>query len=294
MKVKLFVGPALNSNSGAYRLAVLAKALDAAGSGYVPAPALRAYVMGLGVPALRYSRWLEAALILGLFVASKDRLARAGEAKVIERTQGESDIVVTFKTGPAVFIGDRALVSKGWRAAIWKEYYATTKGKPISRAIMQDITGVSPTAQLALEKQAGIAEPKKGEGKPDYKKRNYAIIQLSAKKFLPLFQQAGGRKYFAFTVRGMRYAQIAYRLPNSYHVETELPKKGRSRKINSELKQLRVVTSPAAKGRVSGRIYCDSTKQAATSKREICYTMRAKASFRSNFWTEHRHIDFGD
>lgn len=267
-----------NKNGGAYRLALFAKELDAPGSGKVRADELRSYALSLGVKEQTLDRWLRRAIELRVLIPGRGGwISRVSEAKAIAILSPG-----VTRVGRAVEIDPHDLAGKNWRAAIWKAYYATTRGNPISRATMQDITGVAPNVQRRLDIQAGIAPPEKG--KTEFKKRNYAIIQKSAKQHLSAYQEFGGRKYFAFRVKGMKYDQIAYRLPNSYHVADQLARKGRLRKINAELSN--VVTTPAAQSHPS-RIYCSTPEQAARSDRELTYTPRPLQSFRSVFWTEH-------
>lgn len=268
-----------NKNGGAYRMHLWARALDRSGCGWVRPDELHTYVLSLGVPEWSYRRWFDQAVRLGVLKPGRQGwLKRVSEANaVVSTAPGLSHVV------RAVEMDARDLAGKDWKARVMKATYALAKGKPISRDTLRDITGTAPNSQRRFDIQMGVREPEPGRG--ECKRRNYAIIQKSAKQHLAAYKEFGGERYFAFKVKGARYAQIAYRLPNSYYVKDQLARKGRLRKINAELRT--VVTTPAAIVRPS-RIYCATSQQAARSDRELTYTLRAKQSFRSTFWTEHR------
>ena len=179
VKVWPFVGISAwrNKHGGAYRLWVLAKAIDhPEGSGVVTDAELRGAARALGVHKRSFLRWLADARKLGLLETWE---RRSGIAYRISSHEKGAGALGCSDAGPRyVMIPLKRLFNnKRWRGAIWaavKTYTSRPKvieildketqqavktiqtvWSPISRASLHKITGVSKTTQIRWEEKSG-------------------------------------------------------------------------------------------------------------------------------------------
>jgi hypothetical protein len=242
-----------NGAGGAFRLWVLAKAIDSKGSGVVTDTTLRGKAAELGVHDRTYRRWRSAATSLGLF-------------EVLRRRSGETYRLASWGNGCKALgcsrVGSRYVIiqlsklfKKGWKGAIYaacltrrgspKKYIYHDKKddhvkekiitvfSPISREKIKDLTGIPATTQRRLERQAGInvwfayANAGAAPDDPD-------DIRVASEEH-PVFIY---KRRFRRSKKVIEIEDLAWQLPNVYKVPkrvAEAGQRGRSRKINAVL-----------------------------------------------------------
>jgi len=129
--------------SGALRLYFLARTLDPSGSGVVASVDLWQAAKELKVNRRTFDTWKADALRLGIFkrlnewtlrVVSQDKVFKLLNCQNIDKA--------------TAIISLKSLFSKGWRACVWAAYLkANHDEKPISQKKLQELTGVSVSAQ---------------------------------------------------------------------------------------------------------------------------------------------------
>jgi hypothetical protein len=131
---------------GAWRLWILARALDTDAKNYCEITALRQALEGMGVSERCYFYWLKAAEGWGLL-----RLAH-GNAYYM----AEHKAALVFRAHPdakKATIDLGSLFKKGWKNEVWAAYIrANHNGEQISRKKLHDITGVGTTRQRGVDR----------------------------------------------------------------------------------------------------------------------------------------------
>lgn len=242
-----------NDAGGPFRLWVLAKSIDPKGSGVITDTTLRGKAADLGVHERTYRRWRSAAISLGLF-------------EVLRRRSGETYRLASWGNGGKALgcsrVGSRYVIiklsklfKKGWKGTIYgaqmtrrgsphKYSYHDKKDdkvkekiimvfSPISREKITALTGIPPTTQRRLERQAGIkvwfAYANVGPAPDDLDD-----IRVASEDH-PAFIY---KRRFRKSKKIVEIEDLAWQMPNVYKVPkraAEAGQRGRSRKINAVL-----------------------------------------------------------
>jgi hypothetical protein len=266
--VKVYAGLAAAALRGghhmAYGLWSLARSLDLAGSGKIGDADLREAAAGVGWSDYKYRRARHEAMHLGMMQLSDDVLY----LRSLEKTALalKADRIGVIPIGVSV---EALATTKGLRAALRDVYLAQTNSpRPISRAAIQAVTGLSPSTQSRMNKlnRERVAVV-----------HNFARLQ---KHFDPA-HLAGAKE-----IEPAAYAKAGAlwrTLPNTYDVsEVEYPRlrRGRSRKAQCALNHLRSVELvPNAAGERSNlkpaRMYHETREQAFQALKMIGRGKRA-------------------
>ena len=214
---------------GAFRLYILAKALDNQGLGKIPRAELRAFALHLGLNPRTYQRWSNQAERRGVLsfyqVKSGEWWINLQSPAKLCHALGWDAIGKKMQIDPALLIG------KGWKANVWTSVSAGRHGRQISRERLQKAYNVPARTQTYRDNQADVS-----------RQANYAntgIIANSADvnawqenntQWKGLFRASNGRLY--------------RRLPDTRATDrVVLIGTGRSRKALSELRHLQDITA---------------------------------------------------
>jgi len=239
-----------NSIGGAVRLWMIAKHINnPGGCGVLPTKELKRYaVKGLGIKRALYDTWLNGAILAGLLSKHGDNIRIAGMARAVL-------LIGLEKIKQPVYINIGALVRPGWFPQVWAAWLKVNgfTDRPISRAKLRELSGVSERNQRELERLAGVVN-----------RANYAIDEN-----LPADNLAGARDFHhpgAFRYKNV----IAWRLPNSREVnqDVKIAAKGSTRRTNKRLAFLLSNSSNKA-GRDLVRLYNQNDKQLKNTKNKI-------------------------
>lgn len=240
------------NRGGAFRVWLLAKALDQAGSGWISRAQLWGFIGELGIGERKRRRWITDSLSVGLIAESK---RRGGEEVYILSSLAAAAEKLECKTigRPALLTVNR-LISEGWRSYVWSAYLATLKGRPMSQACKESVTGIEKRTQRNYQngyrrkgKNGEVVEilPPFGEAR-----RNYAKTSLTADHLAGVKEH--GRQS-AFVTRGRAWKHripdiheadyffrhfVMFRLPDIRTVPifvSQPSPKGRSRKAQKQL-----------------------------------------------------------
>lgn len=208
---------------GAWRLYVLAKALDKNGLGMIARDDLKAWLLSLGVNVRTFERWIKQARNYGLII---DVQAQSGEWLLRLVNAGIAGAALNCETaGRRVTMPAGDLIGKGWKARVWSAYMATHNGQPISRDKMQKIVNVAISTQRYRDAQAGRRVKRI---------RNYAKTKMRGDMLQGLLDFS---KHKGIFIDGAGF--INWRLPNSYQVKSAFRGgKGRGRKINKIIRSI--------------------------------------------------------
>jgi len=230
---------AMNNNlsTGGFRLWFLAKDFDPGGSGMLPAKKFRKHLARLGVKRPTFYRWLDEAKSLGLIeqlgpyyrVSAWGKGAQAAGLGHLKKT---------------AYVPRESFIKKGWLSVVW-DAYRLLFGKTISRATLEQETGVPARSQRHYESQTG--------GK---KVQNYADMgdpKKDPKNAVAIDEEKG--------VYGRKNGHVGKRLPDTYIPEgVLLAAKGRTKKVNQYLRSCDHEGSlPLME--IIQRLYCETDKQ---------------------------------
>jgi len=124
----------------------------------------------------------------------------------------------------------KELASRKWNREVWKGHLATTRGRPITRAKLQEITAIAPSTQRRLDKLSFVLKIKNWHVYKSDEINEHPEASLNAFKE----HKHGGA--FIMRIKGGQKA-IAARGPNTYFVGAfMLGLKGRSRKVNKAIR----------------------------------------------------------
>lgn len=204
---------------GAFRLWVLAKALDVQGLGMVRRRDLREYVLSLGATPQMWQRWIIQARAHGFIVDIQKGRGKRRDWWLILPRAGK----VALQAGWAANLGKRVtipagdLIGPGWKARI---FAAWEDSKQISRETIQKKFNVPVRTQTYRAAQLG----------DEYTTRsNYSKSDMKAGKLWALTCEHSNRKAAFLSVTGFVY----WRLPDMRFFSHVLRKsKGRARKEN--------------------------------------------------------------
>jgi hypothetical protein len=150
--------------------------------------------------------------------------ARVAQALGVERLSGHP-----------VALPVRALLDGigTFRAHLYAAFHSgRRRAAPISRAVQEELTGISGRSQRRYDSQAGVQV-----------QTNVAVAGRYQKEAMQEQAWRRGRAVFEFIDSGGQQGRpngryLAWRLPNSYHGPHQQAARGRQRKINRKLKDL--------------------------------------------------------
>ncbi len=200
---------------GAFRLWLLARALDTAGAGRVKRDDLRAALVSCGVNPRNWQRWITEARNRDLFT---DVQSAAGEWYLV--LTGAPRVALSMgldSVGSRAAINITELFAPGWKAKVFSSW---EDGKQISREQIQKTLNVSRSSQKYRDNQAGVKRD-----------RNYSKSALKADSLTGIQENTKHKAPFI-----LRDGFIAWRLPDTRHATATRPAgKGRGRKIRTYL-----------------------------------------------------------
>jgi hypothetical protein len=223
----------LKENGGAWRIWVLARALDRKGQGAIAEAELRAYLSHLDVPARTGRHWRKAAVDAG-FLRPVTR--RSGQrVLVISSAQKLALALGCERLNRAALVPARGLASSGkrtatspnWRAVVWAAYEAHHMGKLVSRATLEKLSNVSRRSQARYDRDAQVERQKNfalSHFSPDYLDM---VREYRSSAFVYHFRKKQGASVVAWRLPDLRYAPLFI---------CQYAPKGRMRKINRHLK----------------------------------------------------------
>jgi len=142
-----------NRAGGSFRLWIVARHLDQPeGSGKVRIKDLKEYLESVNVHPRTYRRWISNAVAIGIF--EQDLSGRYFRYKSPARTA----IIFKAKTilTPVMIQDPACLFSPGWIGVVWAGFLESlNRDRPISRAVLEKISGVPETTQRYYEHLAG-------------------------------------------------------------------------------------------------------------------------------------------
>ena len=201
-----------------YRLWTLARALDSEGSGRVPVDRLTVFASTLrGLSPGTVRRLLDAGD--GAFW---DRYTKAGKPWI--RLRGLAPVcealgVEKLRHDPVLLPDRSARTLRAWRSAIFATLFGRDFGTPISRRVLEELTGRSPRTQRNYQAAMG----KRMQGR-----QNAAV---SGEPWKPAEDPPDG--HFVDYVNGKLV--ILRRLPNSYKAKLKRGRRGMTRRVNKTL-----------------------------------------------------------
>jgi len=243
-------------NGGAAKLWILSKHINPGGCGSIPSKALRGFVINdLKIKRGVYDVWLHRALAIGLLERKDKNIKIAGLVRA-------AAIVGAEHVKRPVFIELGKLIKKRWLAWVYAVWLANNKltNRPISRATIKALSGICPRSQLEYERQAGIinhANYAKDTTRPGLQGMVDHINEFERDRI----------KSKAF----LNVSEICWRLPNSREVNDQditLAPKGRTRRVNSQLKDLLNIGGQDPKNTIT-RLYCQGDKQTKATLKHI-------------------------
>ncbi len=211
-----------SGSSGAWRLYVLAKALDGherEARGQIDAKRLRSFALDLGVNPRTFRRWYKRAVSCGLLDPVQ---SKSGAWRLILPSAGKAaHYIGADDIGRKIEIKAGDLIGKGWKARINSGMAA--QGLQISRERQQKKYDVAASTQRYRDNQAGVNRTS-----------NYAQSDYKADS-LPMLQEFGHYKGL-FVANNKR---VYWRLPDTRTTDiTTDAGKSRGRKAKAELRNL--------------------------------------------------------
>lgn len=209
---------------GAWRLYVLAKAIDRDGTGKISREDLRQFTEHLGLEPRQWQRWLARARTIGLFSDVQDQ---GGQWDLILCSAVRGALILECEAiGPrkSVVVAT-ALIGSAWRSRVWAAYEVNFRGRPISRQRMRELVAVPERTQRFRDAQAEVR-----------RQSNYCKSRIDSDR-TPMIAEFGGHR----GVFSTRDGKAAWRLPDGRDSDqAQRGPVGRARKANKELAQLRL------------------------------------------------------
>ena len=249
---------------GAWRLYILAKALDQDGVGRVALADLRGFALHLGLNPRTYQRWINQAERRGVLSYFQKE---SGEWWVNLQSPAKLCHAMGWDAiGKKMQIDPALLIVPGWKANIWASVSAGMNGRQISRERLQKVYNVAARTQTHRDNQADVN-----------RQANYADTGIIANaadvkaweqnrpEWKGLFRASNGRLY--------------RRLPDTRATnKVILIGTGRGRKALSELRHLQDITACYKRDQALAngiedseyiRLFNRNPKQLKTSKRKL-------------------------
>ncbi len=251
---------------GAWRLYVLAKALDGHGReavGSVLDDDLRAFALHLGVNPKTYRRWYKRAVNAGLFDPIQDK---RGAWRLILPSPGKAALYMgADDIGRKVEISAADLIGAGWKARV--NAGLSARGLQISRERQQKTYNIPASTQKYRDNQAGVN-----------RQANYACSDYKADELQGLKEFSNHKGLFVASNK-----RVYWRLPDTRTTDKATDAgKGRGRKAKAELKTLQEQDQNGALKRqraLSGdlavndsefvRLFCHTPAQRKASERKV-------------------------
>jgi len=201
-----------------------AHAIDAPGSGAVSREELREW---LSLDPRKFRRWLAEAEEIGLVRVVSHR---SGPVLILTGVERAAGLLNCESIGPRpVSLPAELLIGRGWRAHVWAAMLASLgaeAGVTISRAKLQEMTGISARSQARYEREAGV------KVKPNYCVTDQAADRLSGER------EFGRAHAFAWRDAASGEEVVSWRLPDNRRAPGHVWRcqNGRTRKINRALR----------------------------------------------------------
>jgi len=148
---------------GAYRVWLLARALDAQGSRKISRVAVRDALRDFGINPRNIRRWVGEAIRIGLLTPHNYRLSGDRVYFILSLPKGAVILGSPDVGLPAIIKDGAALFRKGWKALIWAGNLTTTRGRPVSRRVLHNVTRVHRSTQWRYQKAVPVGVIKNTE-----------------------------------------------------------------------------------------------------------------------------------
>jgi len=192
---------------------------------------------------------LDRALLIGLLQLHDGCITITGIAQ-------SAHILGVDRVRQPVFMDACTMVRQGWFAHVWSAWLVSSgfTERPISRAALRALSGVSERNQRELERRAGVKNI-----------ANYAIDMNQKADNVPGIREFKHAGAFAYG------ENIAWRLPNSRNVQNiKAAPKGATRRINRQLAALRYgLVESVEQDPSMVRLYCKTDKQVKNTMTRI-------------------------
>lgn len=202
--------------------------MDEHGSGVVLRKDLQDLTNKMGVPRGTFRRWLSNAKRLAIFEQitkqNGDIILLISGAEKVAGILG-CDNVGTQRVSMPV----EKLFDDNWCSNVWAAFIVTLKGRPVSRRVMRDLTGVPERTQQDYEKEAKIKTTV-----------NYAHDEGTTAGHLPGVREHERPNAFKWYDRKLKRDIVVWRCPDTRKAPKayEYAGQGRSRKVNNRLSSL--------------------------------------------------------
>ena len=220
------------------RVWLLLRYLDTKGQGWVTVATARSHLTGKKSP-LRICGWRQLRNLLsqgeGLFWRREERPAHNGRIWLHSLANVAADLGISRLSLRSVSLPiDCLLQTIGTvRAHFYASYHSgRRRPRPIARASLSTISGVSRRTQHAYEQKAGVK-----------RRQNWAVGSASTEAARQETAWRQGQALFQFTDHNGKYGPpgkcyLAWQLPNTYHGPHELHAKGHRKRTNRKLVDL--------------------------------------------------------
>jgi len=218
-----------NHKGGAWRLWVLARALDIPGSGYISERVFRSSCSQAGIASKTYRRWLQQAIHIGI-LSKKKRQSGETVLQIINAGDAAFRLGCVHVDPKPALIPTETLINGSWRNLVWEAFIENNfNDRTISREALRKISGISRKEQVRLEKGTKV--------------KNFINVVCTDKPADHLAGMRENSRATAFAHQG----KVVYRLPDRRSVDGELNscRQGRTRTINRKLNYLSSELSPA-------------------------------------------------
>lgn len=187
---------------GAWRLLVLAKALEENGTGKIRREALHDYASSLGVQEKTFARWITAARNFDLV---SDVQSKSGEwMLILSGNERVASIMGCERKGKAVSMSAKLLVGKKWRAYVFGGFENTFNGRLITRKKQAELSGIPESTQRKFDKEAGVE-----------RKKNFAVSNIHANGFSAVLEFGNRASLFKYWDKKTHQLKLGWRLPDS-------------------------------------------------------------------------------
>lgn len=225
--------------------------------GVIPDQNFRKYLKGLGVVRATYSRWIRAAIDLGLFEVVQGKRKKGKYYRLVSWQQGAYNAGCE-RLARAAEVDIVEFVGRSWLSLCQAAFLQQFGNKPVSRETVTALTGTPRRTQQYREKRARVQQV---ENVAIYGKAEDIAIK-TPERMENLFDGPG--------VFINKAGDLCRRLPNSKELPDSITvaKKGRTKKVNKALRALFVRGAEAPKTPVLLR-YSENPKQSKQLQRKL-------------------------